>query len=71
MISASSNEELIILNLKGEIVKTIPLDNINPGLNTINWNGTNRKGVKVSTGIYFITLKNLNNNPFKKILYLK
>jgi hypothetical protein len=71
IISELSNKKLLISNIRGEIVKEILLNNINPGLHTLNWNGTNEKGFNVSTGIYFITLQNPNHNLYKKILYLK
>lgn len=71
MISEPFNKKLMISNIKGEIVKVITLNDINPGLHTLNWNGTNEKGFNVSTGIYFVTLAIPNNNNYKKILYLK
>ena len=71
IISELSDKKLLISNIRGEIVKEILLNNINPGLHTLNWNGTNEKGFNVSTGIYFITLQNPNHNLYKKILYLK
>lgn len=71
VISGVINEKLMISNIRGEVVKIIPLNNINPGLQNLNWNGTNKKGINVSTGIYFITLQNSKNNLHKKIIYLK
>ena len=71
VISGVINEKLMISNIRGEVVNIIPLNNINPGLQNLNWNGTNRKGINVSTGIYFITLQNSKNNLHKKIIYLK
>jgi len=66
------NTELEIYNLKGQKVKSFL---INPSttqpINSIIWNGTDDNDQPVSSGIYFIKLKNGNSEATKKIMLMK
>ena len=42
-----------------------------PSLKTVQWNGINHNGNKVSNGIYFIVAEGINQTDSKKIIYLK
>jgi len=64
--------EIIIYNVKGQRIKTLLNNFINRGKYKLTWNGTNNEGKKVSSGLYFIILK--NNNKIiqtKKITLIK
>ena len=69
---SSKNTELEIYNLKGQKVKSFL---INPStvqpINSIIWNGTDDNDQPVSSGIYFIKLKNGNSEATKKIMLMK
>ena len=45
--------DLKIYNVKGELVKTVFKGARNPGIHEFHWDGTNERGSKVTTGIYF------------------
>jgi hypothetical protein len=68
------NGNILIYNLLGQLVKTIPL-NRNSG-NNITWNARNEIGCPISTGLYIVHLmlkdeSEKKYNEFAKILYLK
>ena len=44
---------LKIYNVKGELVKMVFKGARNPGIHEFRWDGTNERGSKVTTGIYF------------------
>ena len=66
------NIELIIYNLKGQIIKTFQL---NPSTiqhnNSIRWDGRNNNNQQVSSGLYFCQLKYGDFQASKKMLLLK
>ena len=71
VITHNYSERLLIFNITGELINEISLNHLSVGSHTINWNGLDKKGVNVSTGIYFISLQNIKINNVQKILYLK
>ncbi len=62
---------LEIFNLKGELVKTLIKRNVSKGIHRIIWNGRNKKGQKVKSGIYFIKLQTSGKVISQKIILLK
>jgi len=64
--------KLTIYNLKGQKIKTFSNLQITQSLNhQIIWDGTDDKGIRVSSGIYFVTLRNDKFEITKKIMLLK
>lgn len=47
---------LKIFDVKGELVRTLADRRVGPGEHTMHWDGTNEKGARVVTGIYFLRL---------------
>lgn len=45
-----------IFNLKGQLVKTLDLSELNPGITKLPWNGIDRHNRACSSGIYFARL---------------
>jgi len=45
-----------IFNLKGQLVKTLDLSELNPGITKLPWNGVDRHNRACSSGIYFARL---------------
>ncbi len=71
-ITEESNVELTVYNSKGQLINKL-VDNIqDKGTHSIVWDGKNKDGRKVASGIYFYTLK-LNGKPVatKKCIILK
>ncbi len=68
----ASEVTLEIFNLRGQLVKTLEEGkNQAPGEYTTSWNGTNQRGEKVSSGIYFYRLKTGDFNEIKKMVLLR
>ncbi len=68
--NTEKNTELIIYNIKGQKVKTIPV--ILSGVEgSISWNGTDESSKPVSSGIYFINLRSGNKNLIKKTVLMR
>jgi FlgD Ig-like domain/WD40-like Beta Propeller Repeat len=60
-----------IYNLKGQIVKTIPINSLtHQPINSVTWNGTDQSENSVSSGIYYYKF-NTPNSPVMKMLLLK
>jgi hypothetical protein len=59
-----------IYNIRGQVVKTIPLDN--KGDFSYHWNGKDNKGTQCSSGIYFVKVK-IQGAPLlqKKLVLMK
>ena len=70
-VPVSSNVEINIVDISGREVKTITRGHVQPGIYKILWNGTNHFGNKVSSGIYFITMRANNYFEVRKALLLK
>ncbi|MGZ5242482.1 MAG: putative type IX secretion system sortase PorU2 [Bacteroidia bacterium] len=45
-----------IYNLTGQLVALVPINNLHIGNNEIIWDGTNRRGAKLTSGMYFYRL---------------
>ena len=63
--------ELLVYNMAGQKVRTIESGNMKPGYHSMIWNGTNDKGTRVSTGMYFYSIQTNNFQAVKKMLFLK
>jgi len=70
-IPATAWVTLGIYNMLGEQVKTLLNDTVAAGEHSINWNGTNDSGKRVSSGIYLIRLSSGDNNQMRKMVLLK
>ena len=54
------------MNLQGRVVETIVDKNYEPGSYSIKYNATN-----LSSGVYFVELKNTKHVSYSKIILLK
>ena len=57
--------------MRGQKVKTLRNEKITPGYHTVQWDGTNDKGIQVSTGMYFYMIQAGKFRNTKKMLFLK
>ncbi|HPV14937.1 MAG TPA: FlgD immunoglobulin-like domain containing protein [Candidatus Cloacimonadota bacterium] len=61
---------LSIYNQRGQLVRKLVSECKVAGTHTVSWNGSDTKGRKVSSGIYFAHLNSGNFNSQKKLIYL-
>ncbi len=63
---------LIITNTLGEVIRVLYNGELSAGVHSFFWNGKNRRGGVVSSGIYYYHLSNLKGRTIsKKMIYIK
>ncbi|MEA2096433.1 MAG: PKD domain-containing protein [Candidatus Cloacimonadota bacterium] len=68
----TGNSELVIYNLKGQKVKSFPINQFtNSPVHQVIWNGTDESGKPVTTGVYLYKLQAGDKTYTKKMLLLK
>jgi len=63
--------KLCIYNIKGHKIRVLLNEVLIQGNHSISWDGTDENGKKISSGIYFYTLKTIHNVYTKKVILLK
>ncbi len=63
--------ELKVYNIKGQLVKTLVDDHLEAGTHKAVWDGDNKYGKKVSSGIYLYRLESCGKSKAQKMLLLK
>jgi len=63
--------DLVIFNLIGQKIKILENSLLQPGFYSVNWDGTDEKGISVPSGVYFYTISSESFQKTKKMLYLK
>ena len=63
--------KLSVYNLKGQLVKILVDNFLSAGNNKVVWDGRNKNGRKVSSGIYFVRLQSNTKRLMKKIMLMK
>jgi len=69
----SKNEFIIlrITNIMGQEIKKYKFYGLSLGKHRVTWNGIDRNGNSVSSGMYLISLETNSKVDFQKVLYLK
>ena len=62
---------LVIYNILGQKVRTMFAGELNYGYHTMQWNGLDDQGLRVSSGVYFSEFRARNHRQTKKMLLLK
>jgi len=62
--------EIRIYNIKGQLIKKFKMQNAKCGMNSMVWNGTDKNGKKVVSGLYFYKLTTGKETAVKKMLLL-
>jgi hypothetical protein len=62
---------LEIFNITGALVNTLTTDNLSAGRHSVIWNGADRAGNAVSSGVYFYRLKDSGTSEMRKMTLLK
>lgn len=70
-LMTESNVNLVIYNLLGESIKTLPDNSLAAGKHNITWNGLDRFGRPVSSGIYFYKLITPQSNLSNRMTVIK
>ena len=70
-LAKEGNAELTIYNIKGQKVKTLMNDHVDAGEHSVIWNGKDKNGTDVSSGVYFCRLKTVDGVQNRKMLLLK
>lgn len=65
------NTEINLYNIKGQLIRKFTADDLTYGRYSINWNGTNKNGKKVSSGMYLLKIQRGDLNIVKKALLVK
>jgi methionine-rich copper-binding protein CopC len=60
-----------IFNINGQKIKTLFKGELEPGIHSLKWNGTDDLGKQVSGGMYFYYLKTNKFQQIKKMILLK
>jgi flagellar hook assembly protein FlgD len=55
----------------GRKIKILVNSQKNTGSNTVQWNGTNDKGVSVKTGVYFYKIESMGYSKIRKMILIK
>lgn len=67
----SADIQISVLNLSGQIIKTLNSALHSPGPYSVHWDGTNDDGDIVSSGLYLISIQSGKMNKTLKISYLR
>jgi len=70
-VPVETNVELGIYNVKGQLVKALVNEVTPAGTHSVEWNGIDNSGQKVSSGIYFSHLKTNKEVLNEKMILLK
>lgn len=71
LLEKNSNVNLSIYNIKGQLLKTLVNHTIPKGKHSVTWNGTDKLGKQVASGVYFYKLETPNFAQTKKMVLLK
>ena len=70
-IPEKSEVKLTIYNLTGKRITDLVQGQVNAGIYSLNWDGTNDTGHPVSSGLYLYTLETANFRAMKKMIFMK
>jgi len=71
LVAESARVSLRVYDSSGRYVQTLVNGRDEPGISTVEWNGTNFQGMRVPSGTYFVLLENPSGTFVKKILYIR
>lgn len=70
-LSAESNVDIVVYNVKGQKVKQLVKDQLSVGQHSIEWNGKDTNNKSVSSGMYFYKISAGKSSAMRKMLLLK
>ena len=69
--SASRGARLTIYDISGRVVKTFDEGVAMPGRYKVTWNGTNDRGQRVASGVYFCAFEAAGERQTSRVVYLR
>jgi hypothetical protein len=70
-VASTSNVSIKVYNAMGQLVRTLKNERMQPGRYSVQWDGTNASGQKVSSGVYFYKMDANKFQATNKMLILK
>ncbi len=70
-VASAGKVELVVYNALGQEVRHLASSNVTPGAYSVNWNGLDNAGLRVSSGLYIYKITNGTQSISKKMLMLK
>ncbi|MDQ7798494.1 MAG: Ig-like domain-containing protein [Candidatus Edwardsbacteria bacterium] len=70
-LPASAQASLEVFNVLGQKVTTLANGKLDAGYHTVNWDGTDRHGAKLASGVYLYQLRTMNKTLTKRITILR
>ncbi|MBU1355460.1 MAG: Ig-like domain-containing protein [Candidatus Edwardsbacteria bacterium] len=70
-LPASAQVSLEVFNVLGQKVTTLANGKLAAGYHTINWNGTDRNGAKLASGVYIYQLRTMDKTLTKRMTILR
>lgn len=70
-VPVSGNVELRILDARGQLVQVLRNEVMQAGEHVVTWNGTDRSGRVVGSGVYFASLQSAAGGLSQKLLLIK
>jgi len=67
----AADVSLVIYNILGQKVRTLVNNRVNAGFHTVEWDGRNDAGVKISTGVYIYRFQAADFIKTKKMVLMK
>lgn len=69
--SASRGISLRIYDIAGRVVTALNTEVVRPGRHSVTWDGTNDRGQRVASGVYFISLEAAGVRETGRLVYLR
>jgi len=70
-LKEQSNVVIEVYNILGQKIKTLVNEEMEAGLHSVIWHGTNDQGRNVASGIYFYRMNTNDYNRTRKMIFLK
>ena len=70
-IPSPAKVKLTVYNVKGQKVKELINDTMDMGKHTVQWDGTDQRNRKVSSGLYFSRLEHDSKSKTIKMMLMK
>jgi len=70
-IEKDSPTQVVIYNLRGQIVRRLFDGTVNKGTYTLHWNGRDDNGNSVASGLYYLRLSTGGESISRKLMLLK
>jgi aminopeptidase N len=70
-LSRSAQVEVVILNLRGQVIKRLVSGNLVDGVHRVTWDGQDDKGAAAASGLYLYRLRAEGYNETRKLLLIR